>query len=171
MKVSATMLVAFTCANCLFVPGCGGSADESATAAQRTPRPAPEVVLTAEEKEVWAPLPPDRSGVPALLYHGIGPESDFSYADDASYGIGFDDFAKQMTMIKHAGYQTIDLPDLSELPPGRPGRASSEATAADLRRRASGTRGPAATASCASSASTPSCSSTSAASRTATPST
>ena len=119
------MLVAFTCANCLFVPGCGGSADESATAAQRTPRPAPEVVLTAEEKEVWAPLPPDRSGVPALLYHGIGPESDFSNADDASYGIGFDDFAKQMTMIKHAGYQTIDLPtflsflqgDPVELPP------------------------------------------------------
>ena len=58
---------------------------------------------------MWAPLPPDRSAVPVLLYHGIGPESDFSDAADASYGIDFDDFAKQMTMIAHAGYQTIDL--------------------------------------------------------------
>ena len=44
-----------------------------------------------------------------LLYHGIGPESDFADAADADYGVGFDDFAKQMTMIGHAGYQTIDL--------------------------------------------------------------
>ena len=58
---------------------------------------------------MWAPLPPDRSAVPVLLYHGIGPESDFSDAADASYGIDVDDFAKQMTMIAHAGYQTIDL--------------------------------------------------------------
>ena len=66
-------------------------------------------MLTAEEKQAWAPLPPDRSAVPVLLYHGIGPESDFSDAADAAYGIGVDDFAKQMTMIAHAGYQTIDL--------------------------------------------------------------
>ena len=54
-------------------------------------------------------LPPDRSAIPVLLYHGIGPESDFSDAADADYGIGFEDFAKQMTMIAHAGYQTVDL--------------------------------------------------------------
>ena len=58
---------------------------------------------------MWAKLPPDRSAIPVLLYHGIGPESDFSNAADASYGIGADDFAKQMTMIQHAGYETIDL--------------------------------------------------------------
>ena len=58
---------------------------------------------------MWAPLPPDRSAVPVLLYHGIGPESDFSDEADAAYGIDVDDFAKQMTMIAHAGYQTIDL--------------------------------------------------------------
>ena len=115
-------LVASICGICLLVPACGGSSDEPAP---RTPRPAPEVVLTAQEKQVWAPLPPDRSIVPVLLYHGIGPESDFANAADASYGIGFHDFAKQMTMIEYAGYQTIDLPtflrfvhgDPVELPP------------------------------------------------------
>ena len=58
---------------------------------------------------MWAKLPPDRSAIPVLLYHGIGPESNFSNAADASYGIDTDDFAKQMTEIQHAGYQTIDL--------------------------------------------------------------
>ena len=78
-------------------------------AAARTPLPAPDVALTSDEKQVWKKLPPDRSAIPVLLYHGIGPESDFSNAADASYGIGTEDFAKQMTMIQHAGYETIDL--------------------------------------------------------------
>ena len=86
-------------------------------------QPAPEVVLTAEEKQVWAPLPPDRSAVPVLLYHGIGPESDFSNPADASYGIDVDDFAKQMTMIAHAGYQTIDLQTFLRFVAGRSGRS------------------------------------------------
>ena len=115
-------LVAFACGIALLPPACGGSSDEDA---MRTPQPAPDVALTGEEKEVWAPLPPDRSAVPVLLYHGIGPESDFSDPADASYGIDVDDFAKQMTMIAHAGYQTIDLQtflrfvqgDTVELPP------------------------------------------------------
>ena len=67
------------------------------------------MTLTSEEKQVWAKLPPDRSAIPVLLYHGIGPESDFSNAADAAYGIGADDFAKQMTEIHHAGYETVDL--------------------------------------------------------------
>ena len=58
---------------------------------------------------MWKKLPPDRSAIPVLLYHGIGPESNFSNASDASYGVGTEDFAKQMTMIQHAGYETIDL--------------------------------------------------------------
>ena len=44
-----------------------------------------------------------------LVYHGIGPESEFSNADDAAYGVDPEDFAKQMTMIRHAGYETVDL--------------------------------------------------------------
>ena len=76
---------------------------------RRRPLPAPDVTLTSAEKQLWAKLPPDRSAIPVLLYHGIGPESDFSNAADASYGVGTEDFAKQMTMIQHAGYETIDL--------------------------------------------------------------
>src|SRR3954469_18098583 len=117
---SAAVLAFLTWGLCLGMAACGGTSDPSAGptaaaggptagAAARTPLPAPNVVLTADEQQVWAKLPPDRSAIPVLLYHGIGPESDFSNASDASYGIGTEDFAKQMTMIQHAGYETIGL--------------------------------------------------------------
>jgi len=153
MKVSVSTLAALSCALVVAGAGCGGSSDGSTadacgSEAARTPSPAPHVSLTADEKNVWAPLPPDRSAVPVLLYHGIAPASDFSNATDASYGIDPADFAKQMTMIKHAGYQTIDLSTFLdfvdgkavELPP-RPllltfddGRADSWTAADDILR-------------------------------------
>jgi len=105
MRVPAAVAVAIACVSCV-ISGCGGS-DEAAP--PRSPDPAPEIALTPEEEEVWTPLPPNRGEIPVLLYHGIGSESDFSNATDADYGIGFEDFAKQMTMIAHAGYQTVDL--------------------------------------------------------------
>ena len=117
MRVSAGGLIAFTCSVCLAAAACGGSPDGSAPL---TPLPAPEVVLTPEEEQVWAPLPPDRSAIPVLLYHGIGPESDFSNAEDSSYGIDQDDFAKQMTMIAHAGYETVDLETFVRFVEGEP---------------------------------------------------
>jgi biofilm PGA synthesis lipoprotein PgaB len=106
MKACAAALIAVTA--CVFTTACGGSA-QPRPAASETPQPAPHVELTADEKRAWAQLPPDRSAIPVLLYHGIGPESDFSNADDASFGVDVPDFAKQMTMIAHAGYRTIDL--------------------------------------------------------------
>ena len=57
--------------------------------------------------------------MPVLLYHGIGAPSDFSNAADAQYGVNASDFAKQMTMIKHAGYQTIDLQTFVDFVRGR----------------------------------------------------
>jgi peptidoglycan/xylan/chitin deacetylase (PgdA/CDA1 family) len=105
MRRTAALAVAIACLTGL-VAACGGS-DE--TAEPRAPQPAPAIALTPEEEQVWAPLPPDRDAIPVLLYHGIGPESDFANEDDAAYGVGFEDFAKQMTMIAHAGYQTVDL--------------------------------------------------------------
>ena len=54
-----------------------------------------------------------------LLYHGIGPPSDFSNADDASYGIDFTAFAKQMTMIARAGYRTVDLQTFDDFVRGK----------------------------------------------------
>jgi biofilm PGA synthesis lipoprotein PgaB len=110
MRASAALVAAFTC---LGIAACGGSSGAPSptpgSSAARGPLPAPAVTLTAEEKQAWAPLPPDRSAIPVLLYHGIGPESDFENAADASYGVGREDFAKQMTEIGHAGYQTVDL--------------------------------------------------------------
>jgi hypothetical protein len=110
MKVSAALLVACTCVTFLAVTACAGSSDRAEKqSAPATPLPPPKVVLNGNDKKVWSPLPPDRSAVPVLLYHGIGPRSDFSNADDGDYGIGVRDFAKQMTMAARAGYQTIDL--------------------------------------------------------------
>jgi peptidoglycan/xylan/chitin deacetylase (PgdA/CDA1 family) len=116
MRRPAAAAVAIACLSCL-VTACGG-ADE--TAAQRTPQPAPEVTLTPEEQDVWAPLPANRDEIPVLLYHGIGPEGDFANEDDAAYGVGFEDFAKQMTMIAQAGYQTIDLETYVDFVGGEP---------------------------------------------------
>ena len=113
MKYWAALLAALTCGLSLGLAACGDSTEPSSAptqpAAARAPLPAPDVALTSEEKELWAELPPDRSAIPVLLYHGIGPESDFSNATDASYGVDTEDFAKQMTLIQHAGYETIDL--------------------------------------------------------------
>jgi hypothetical protein len=105
MRRPAAVAVVVVCLS-WFATACGGSEED---AAPRTPQPAPEVTLSPEEQEVWAPLPPNREEIPVLLYHGIGPESAFANEDDAAYGIGFEDFAKQMTMIAHAGFETIDL--------------------------------------------------------------
>jgi peptidoglycan/xylan/chitin deacetylase (PgdA/CDA1 family) len=105
MRGLAAVAVAIACL-LAGAPACGGSEEAGEP---RVPQPAPAVALTPEEEQVWAPLPPDRGSIPVLLYHGIGPESDFANADDAAYRIGFEDFAKQMTMIANAGYQTVDL--------------------------------------------------------------
>ncbi len=69
---------------------------------------------------MWAPLPPDRSAIPVLVYHGVGPESGFSNAADARYGVGVEDFAKQMTMIAHAGYETVDIETFVRFVEGEP---------------------------------------------------
>jgi hypothetical protein len=88
-------------------------------AASETPDAVPRVRLTIDEQRGWRRLPPDRSAIPVLLYHGIGPESDFSNADDASYGVELEAFAKQMTMIAHAGYRTVDLEAFIDFVEGR----------------------------------------------------
>ena len=86
-------------AACLFAAlvGCGHSSDESSDArAGRTPVPAPRVVLSADDRATWAPAPAGGSAVPVLLYRGVAPEA----------------FARQMTLLDHAGYETITLEQL-----------------------------------------------------------
>jgi peptidoglycan/xylan/chitin deacetylase (PgdA/CDA1 family) len=90
--------------------GCGQPRDESTDKlAARTPAPAPRVVLTADDRSLWAPGPPVRSAVPVLLYHGVAPVGDFSKRVDANLGIDAEAFARQMVLLDHAGYETISL--------------------------------------------------------------
>jgi peptidoglycan/xylan/chitin deacetylase (PgdA/CDA1 family) len=73
---------------------CGQAGDRAADApAGRTPMPAPRVTLSADDRELWVPGPPNRTTVPALVYRGVAPE----------------DFARQMVLLDHAGYETITL--------------------------------------------------------------
>lgn len=80
------------------------------------------MTLAANDKQVWAKLDPDRSAIPVLLYHGLGAEADFSDAADAAYGVDVDDFAKQLTMMEHAGYRTVGLRTFVDFVRGKPVR-------------------------------------------------
>jgi peptidoglycan/xylan/chitin deacetylase (PgdA/CDA1 family) len=86
----------------LLPAGCG-------TVARHASPAAPHVRLTAFERSIWRPLPVTRTGIPVLLYHGIGPRSAFALPADAAYAINRYDFAKQMALLQAAGYHTITL--------------------------------------------------------------
>ncbi len=104
IKPLAGVLAAVVIGVIVWLVACQGS-----TGTAQTPVAPADVDLSPKDEQTWAALPPDRSAIPTLLYQGIGPESDFEDASDASLGIGSEDFAEQMTLMKHAGYQTIGL--------------------------------------------------------------
>jgi peptidoglycan/xylan/chitin deacetylase (PgdA/CDA1 family) len=82
--------------------GCGSE--------QRAPITLPlSVRLSAQERSVWQPLPLARTAIPVLLYHGIGERDDFNSPADAAYGVTQPNFAKQMALLRTAGYQAITL--------------------------------------------------------------
>jgi peptidoglycan/xylan/chitin deacetylase (PgdA/CDA1 family) len=70
------------------------------------------IELTAQERSVWRPLPASRAGIPVLLYHGIGERDEFRNPADAAYAVTRANFAKQMALLRAAGYQTITLEQL-----------------------------------------------------------
>jgi Polysaccharide deacetylase len=72
--------------------GCGQSGDQRGP---REPLPAPTVQLSGADRELWASQPPVRAAVPVLLYRDLAPE----------------DFARQLVLLDHAGYDTIELDD------------------------------------------------------------
>jgi peptidoglycan/xylan/chitin deacetylase (PgdA/CDA1 family) len=89
------------------------------------PPPAPptlplSVKLSAQERAVWQPLAVSRDGIPVLLYHGIGERDDFENAADAAYGVTQPNFAKQMALLRSAGYQTVTLEQFAAYMSGRP---------------------------------------------------
>jgi peptidoglycan/xylan/chitin deacetylase (PgdA/CDA1 family) len=107
----------------LTLGSCGGD-DGGSAAATPTPRPdppaAPAVTLSAEDRAVWRPVPARRGRVPVLLYHGIAPASGFESQADAYYGITREDFAKQMALLAHAGYEAITLEEFRRFHAGEP---------------------------------------------------
>ena len=101
-----------------FPLGCGTGGKQTEQTV-RQPMPPPEVTLSAEEQQVWAPgaTPP---GIPTLLYHGIGTTDQFVDPADAAYAITRENFAKQMALLQHAGYHTVTLAQLSAYVSGHP---------------------------------------------------
>ena len=78
------------------------------------------MTLTAEERAVWK-RPPERAGrVPVLLYHGIAPASGFESPADAQYGITREDFARQLALLAHAGYEAITIEQFRRFHAGEP---------------------------------------------------
>jgi hypothetical protein len=86
-------LLAVVCC-CTALSGCGPQSSDRPP--ERAPIAPPRVDLTAADREMWTPAPPDRSAIPVLLYDEVTP----------------DVFARQMTLLDHAGYDTVTLEDL-----------------------------------------------------------
>jgi peptidoglycan/xylan/chitin deacetylase (PgdA/CDA1 family) len=108
------ILLAATLALVLAVAGCADDrageppvAAAAATAAVRNP--APPVTLTAEDRAVWRTPRRTPGRIPVLLYHGVADRSEFANQADAYYALEPADFAKQMALLHHAGYQAITL--------------------------------------------------------------
>ena len=108
-RARRSCVVAAACC-CAALGACGQSTDKANDEpTRRMPAPAPRVVLSDDDRMVWAPAPPDRAVVPVLLYHGVAPVSGFSKRADADLGIDPELFARQMALLDQAGYDTITL--------------------------------------------------------------
>jgi peptidoglycan/xylan/chitin deacetylase (PgdA/CDA1 family) len=92
--------------------GCGADA--------APPRPPLGMALTAQEREVWSPLPVSDAGIPVLLYHGLGERTEFGDPADAAYAITRPDFAKQMALLRAGGYEAITLEQFRAFHAGEP---------------------------------------------------
>jgi peptidoglycan/xylan/chitin deacetylase (PgdA/CDA1 family) len=73
---------------------------------------APDVALTAAQRAKFVPLPTFRGAVPVLTYHGIDPQI------DSKYTITPASFARQMAMLKQAGFHPISAEQYARFPGG-----------------------------------------------------
>jgi peptidoglycan/xylan/chitin deacetylase (PgdA/CDA1 family) len=90
---SSRWYLSVTCC-CAALAACGQSPERASdTPAARTPAAAPRMVLSGRDRALWTPAPAARAVVPVLLYDGVSPR----------------DFARQMTLLDNAGYETITL--------------------------------------------------------------
>jgi poly-beta-1,6-N-acetyl-D-glucosamine N-deacetylase len=87
-------VVALACL-CIAQAGCGEGHDTATD--PRAPVPVPKVTLSAADRELWRPGAPARDAVPVLVYRDVTSAA----------------FARQMTLLDHAGYATITLDQLA----------------------------------------------------------
>jgi peptidoglycan/xylan/chitin deacetylase (PgdA/CDA1 family) len=91
----------------LAVAGCGDAlpppTERAAVAAE------PRVALTAEDRSVWRTPSTGRETIPVLLYHAVAERAEVANDADAFYAVRPGDFAKQMALLDHAGYEAITL--------------------------------------------------------------
>jgi hypothetical protein len=88
----------------LVLAACGGAPAD---------RPAAAVRITRDDAARWAPGPPRQAKVPVLVYHGIRPGARGEDVTPAQ-------FARQMALLQHAGYRTIELPTFARFLRGEP---------------------------------------------------
>ena len=111
---SAAVLAALTCGLCLGLAACGNSTHPPAAPTEPAAAPGhrcPPPTSHSRRTSSRCGRSSRRIGRPSrsCCTTGSGRRATSRTPSDASYGIGTEDFAKQMTMIQHAGYETIDL--------------------------------------------------------------
>ena len=114
-SLTASVLTALLAA----VAGCGGSGGDTTATTTRQPVPPSAVTLSAEDKRVWSPSSKSPPGIPTFLYHGIGSVAEFADEADAAYAISTQDFAKQMALLRHAGYHSVTLAQMADYVAGK----------------------------------------------------
>jgi hypothetical protein len=78
-------------------------ANTSPPPVERRPLAMPSVQPTKRELNAWRTVPSFKGAVPVLTYHGIKDGADH-------YSVSQATFAKQMEMLRRAGFQTISMP-------------------------------------------------------------
>jgi peptidoglycan/xylan/chitin deacetylase (PgdA/CDA1 family) len=103
-----SLIPVLAAATALAVAGCS---DDGAPppARSKAADPAPAVSLSGEDKAVWRTPRRTPGRIPVLLYHGVADRSEFANQADAFYAIEPADFAKQLALLHHAGYEAITL--------------------------------------------------------------
>jgi peptidoglycan/xylan/chitin deacetylase (PgdA/CDA1 family) len=106
-----SLIPVLAAATALALAGCADDDDSAASppAPAKAANPAPPVSLTAEDKAVWRTPRRTPGRIPVLLYHGVADRSEFANQADAFYALEPADFAKQMALLHHAGYEAITL--------------------------------------------------------------
>lgn len=103
----------------LWAAGCADDGEPARRAAAATVAP-PPVQLTAEDRAIWRTPRTGRGRIPVLLYHGVAERAEFGNQADAFYAVAPAEFAKQMALLRHAGYAAITLEQFRRFHAGEP---------------------------------------------------